>query len=905
MVPAVGQGNGLCRRAYAAKFNRDDTPSVFEIGYDEKFAYEAEPKIRRLDGCVTFMTADNGDAILGDLTLAQRAAVTHVDGPLLVLAGAGSGKTRTITRRMAYLAAQGIAPMNILAVTFTNKAAAEMRHRTLALLAGLSLRHGGAPTVSTFHSLCARLLREFSSAIGLPAAFGILDTADQLKLIKQALEKIGLSPENFAPARVLDKISGAKNRLQRVDAFAAAAAGYFDTSVARVYRVYEELLGASQAVDFDDLLLKTALLLRDNAEVRNQLQGRFRYILIDEYQDTNHAQFVIAHMLAMEHENICATGDPDQSIYAWRGANLSNILEFEKFFPRAKVVLLEQNYRSTKTILQAASSLISHNRQRKHKDLWTENTIGSKVIHICSADEKQEAREIVRRLRDWHEREGISWDKMAVFYRVNAISRVLEEALMEAGLPYQIVRGTEFYARKEVKDVLAYLKLLVNPDDTLSFQRVINVPARGLGGTSVSRLADYAAHAGISLPAACRRAEEVPGLTKRAVEAFQQFAALIDSLRLLAIPPACASHADRPPSGSPEVNQGAIGTNEFDPLYDPALAAEATACTELSNFSADADENSPPGPASHRDATGRSVSPHAGEGSGGSRRFPPVAAIMEEVIHRAGFIRESKTRTMDEESLQRQSNIQELINVATEYDLSARHAQDGRQNPSGSLSDYLTQVALVSDVDRLGEKSGAVTLMTLHAAKGLEFPVVAIVAMEEGILPHERAIGFQGRPQDVEEERRLCFVGMTRAMQQLILSHSCYRMIMGRSEGRVASRFLKEIPDECVVRIDLLAQERLAGSPGYRDETIDQARPLRTKPASYRDSARRSIAAAEPASAPARFRKGSLVRHQKFGVGRIAELTPVGEKTRVVVEFQSAGRRSLFLEHARLEPVDG
>ncbi len=852
---------------------------------------------------VTFMTADNGDVILGDLTLAQREAVTHVDGPLLVLAGAGSGKTRTITRRMAYLAAQGIAPMNILAVTFTNKAAAEMRNRTLALLAGLSLRHGSVPTVCTFHSLCARLLREFSSAIGLPAAFGILDTADQLKLIRQALEKNGLSPENFAPARVLDKISGAKNRLQQADAFAAAATGYFDTSVAKVYRVYEELLAAGKAVDFDDLLLKTALLLRDNAEIRNRLQGRFRYILIDEYQDTNHAQFVIAHMLAMEHENICVTGDPDQSIYAWRGANLSNILEFEKFFPRARVVLLEQNYRSTKTILQAASALITHNRLRKRKDLWTENAVGAKILRICSADEKQEAREIVRRLRDWHERGGISWDKMAVFYRVNAISRVLEEALMEAGLPYQIVRGTEFYARKEVKDVLAYLKLLVNPDDTLSFQRVINVPARGLGETSVSRLADFAAHAGISLPTACRRAEEIPDLTKRAVEAFRRFAALIDSLRILAIPPAGASHlparqagTDTLLPGSPEVSRDASGTNEFDPLYDPVLAAETTASTELSTFSADADENSPPGPDSHRDATGESGYPHAAEDPVGSRRFPPIATIMKEVIHRAEFIHESKTRTMDEESLQRQSNIQELINVATEYD---------RQNPAGSLADYLTQVALVSDVDRLGEKSGAVTLMTLHAAKGLEFPVVAIVAMEEGILPHERALGFQGRAQDVEEERRLCFVGMTRAMQQLILSCSCYRMIMGRSEGRLASRFLKEIPDECVVKIDLLTQERPAGSPGYRDENVDPPRPFRAKPAGYRDSAGKSIAAAEPASAPARFRKGSLVRHQKFGVGRIAELTPVGEKTRVVVEFQSAGRRSLFLEHARLEPVDG
>ncbi len=883
-------------------------------------------------------TSDAAETLLKGLTEPQREAVTHQAGPLLVLAGAGSGKTRTITRRIAYLvAAGGVAPGNILAVTFTNKAAGEMSRRTMQLLTAICPRYASAATVSTFHSLGARLLREFAPQLGAPAVPNILDTADQLKVVKQAVEKVGLSAEHFPPPRVLHTISGAKNRLQQPEAFAASAEGrrdYFHVQVGRIYGAYEELLRAAKAVDFDDLLLKTALLLRDHAAIREQLQDRYHHLLIDEYQDTNHAQFVIAHMLALGHGNICATGDPDQSIYAWRGANLSNILDFEKYFPNAKVVRLEQNYRSTKTILRAASGLISHNRMRKRKALWTDNPAGARITLFRAADEHQEAAEIVRRLRDFHDRHAVAWDQMAVFYRVNSISRVLEDALMKAAVPYQIARGTEFYARKEVKDVLAYLKLLANPDDDLSCERILNVPARGVGETSTGRLAAFAAGQRISLLAACRRAAEVEGLTPKASHGCLKFAALIDALRRQFLEPAVRS-GDPPPgpdpidtaaeptqdgtdfaaTGSPSFGTGGNRTvsaqagDPADPLFDPVLA---TASQEADPDAASTEVDMPPPP------------------SAPWLRRAPVARILEAVIDGAGFI--DKAAHIDEETLQRQSNIQELINVAAEFD---------RQNPAATLADYLQQVALVSDVDRLRDQSGAVTLMTLHAAKGLEFPVVAIAAVEEGLLPHSRVTNSDNGPRDIEEERRLLFVGMTRAMQHLLLSYSCYRMVMGRSEGRVGSSFLEEIPKDCLEPVDLMELERPAGSPGYRDNAVYLPRAHRRREPSPTPPRRGSTGAGQERGAASRFRSanaswasraappptgvpaaeasieprttgmrhslrsGLLVRHPTFGLGRVAEIHPAGDKTRVMVDFQGRGRTTLVLPPAPLEPVDG
>ncbi len=827
------------------------------------------------------------DGILAGLTPPQRQAVEHINGPLLVLAGAGSGKTRTITRRMAYLAASGISPHNILAVTFTNKAAGEMRGRTMELLSFLPPRKAQGVTVCTFHSLCVKLLRQFAPVLGMPTTFSILDTSDQLKMVKQALGKAGISPENFAPARVLDQISGAKSRLQTPEVFAAAASGFYNSNVAKAYRLYEELLRENRAMDFDDLLLKTAFLLRDHRDVLEQLQDRYQYILIDEYQDTNHAQFLIAKMLAAKHQNICATGDPDQSIYAWRGANMSNILEFERHFPKARVVLLEQNYRSTKTILKAASSLIAHNRVRKQKDLWTENPTGDRIVCITAADEQQEAQEIVRRLSRFHEDEKIGWEKMAVFYRVNSLSRVLEDALMKSGVPYQIVRGTEFYARREVKDVLAYLKLVLSPGDSISFERVINVPARGIGETSVSRITGFAAENGISTMEAAARAAEISGLSRRVVEGAVQFARMIKAMH----EKVAASIA----AAVPVDDAIAPNAEDSDFTADGAAAYADLDFAPETDDPAGANAGGPDAEAAEHFSESTSPTTAAGKSS------LPVAVIIEQLIRTAGFL---NLKQADEESLQRASNIQELINIAAEFD---------RQNPGGTLQDYLTQVTLVSDTDRMKADRGSVTLMTLHAAKGLEFPVVVIAGLEEGILPHDRAIGYQAKEDDIEEERRLAFVGITRAMERLIISHSAWRMIMGRSESRLKSRFIAELPPDCLEEIDLGRRQTDVGSIGFRDDAPRSMRPA-ARPAGFgRTATTPAVTGATENRAAsgildtgtAQFRTGQLVRHAKFGLGRIQELGDDPDQTRVVVEFQTTGRKTLILQFAKLERVDG
>jgi DNA helicase II / ATP-dependent DNA helicase PcrA len=796
----------------------------------------------------------NLDVILAGLTEPQREAVTHIEGPLLVLAGAGSGKTRTITRRIAYLVANGIAPWNVLAVTFTNKAAGEMRQRTLDLLRHLPPRMANGVTVSTFHSLCARLLREFAVQAGLAPTFNIADSADQLKLMKQAMENAGISVDHFPPARLLEKISSAKNRLQSAEQFAQEAGDFFERNAAKAYMAYDQLLRTSNVVDFDDLLLKTAVLLRDNAEVRKELQERFGYILIDEYQDTNHAQFVIAHMLAMEHQNICVTGDPDQSIYAWRGANLSNILEFEQFFPKAKVVLLEQNYRSTKTILKAASALIANNKRRKAKTLWTNNETGPQIQLIVAGDERQEAQEIVQRLKQLHDAQQIGWDRMAIFYRVNALTRVLEDALMKSAVPYQIVRGTEFYSRKEVKDVLAYLRLVVNPEDNVSLERVINVPTRGIGQTSISRLAAFAAQQQVNLLEACRRALTIEGLSKKTAEGCRSFAARVDSWRKRFVTevPAAEEAGD---AIEPETD------SDGEEVFDAALQ-EAPEVTEALAFSDELIEPvQQPKPTSS------------------------VAEIMETLINESGM--NGSTNEADEEELQRRANVLELINVAAEFD---------RSNPGGTLQDYLTQVTLVSDVDRMRDESGSVTLMTLHAAKGLEFPVVAIVGWEEGLLPHQRMMEQSITDNDMEEERRLAFVGITRAMKHLFLSRTIYRMIMGRSEARLPSRFVNEMPIDCFAVTDLTREAPPPGSAGFRDGALHYPR---------RPAAQKSAAEESQTTILRGFRRGSLVRHHTFGLGRIAELREEGERQVAVVEFKSVGRKTMILQFARLETVDG
>ena len=807
------------------------------------------------------------ESVLQGLTAPQREAATSIDGPLLVLAGAGSGKTRTITRRIAYMVACGIPSWNILAITFTNKAAGEMRDRVHALLGGESSRMARGVTVATFHSLCARLLRQYADPAGLPKTFSIFDTADQTKLIKQAIKDCALSTDNFQPGAVAGAISDAKNKLQTPAAYAASAGGFFEKNVARVYTKYEALLRESKGVDFDDLLLKTAILLRDNAAVRTEVETHYQYVLIDEYQDTNHAQFIIAHMLAMNHKNICATGDPDQSIYGWRGANIKNILEFEQFYPNAKVVLLEQNYRSTKVILQAASALIANNANRKKKDLWTENEAGENITILRTNDEHQEATEIIRRLKDFHERNNLSWDKFAVFYRVNSLSRNLEDALMKSGIPYQIARGTEFYARKEIKDVLAYLRVVTNPGDNVSLERIINVPARSLGDSSVTRVQHFASEHSLSLLEACAQADKVEGLTPRAKNACRRLAELFATWRGAPKPDQQGMPAGAAPT--------AVETDDAT-LSEPSLSELLSDSEEVSPLPATPMfDPFPPIPAP--------APPAAAPGA----PTPGVRDLMERIYRESGM--EAEFRKSDDPENDKAANVGELITVAAEFDV---------QNPGGTVEDYLQQVTLVSDVDKIQDGGGSVTLMTLHAAKGLEFPWVAIAGMEDGLIPHARAIGFGGDDDELEEERRLAFVGITRAMRNLTLSYARYRTIRGMQERTVASQFLKEMPAECFIEVDLTGEEEGVGSVDYRDGA---SHAWRAQAQRQRESTEQRE---EAQSAAAEFRRGILVRHPQFGLGRIEEIAPAGTMTRAVVQFQGAGRKTLILQYARLERVD-
>ena len=739
--------------------------------------------------------------LLADLNDPQRQAVQHIDGPLLLLAGAGSGKTRVITRRVAHLIDQGIPPWHILAITFTNKAAGEMAQRVAALG-----RPRGA-TVCTFHSLCARLLREYSAEANLTSNYSIYDRNDQIRIIKQSIENLDLPTASFSPARVHSAISSIKTKMQTVTQYAEQAGDFYSKNIARIYRQYEQLLAANNALDFDDLLARMAFLLRDKPEIRAQLSQRYRYVLIDEYQDTNRAQYLIAHSIAFEHKNICATGDPDQSIYGWRGADISNILEFETDYPNATVIRLEENYRSTKAILAAASNLIACNKNRKSKALWTSRTGGSDVHVVYVDDERAEANQVARRIADKHEK-GVPYSDMAVFYRVNALSRVVEEAFIRAGISYQIARGVEFYNRKEVKDVLAYLKALANPADDLSCKRIINTPARGIGAATIDKLEKLGVRAGCSLLEACGRATEA-GLSAAPIKKISTFVRLINQL------------------------------------------AQTDGKT--------------------------------------------VQDIVEDVATKTGLT--ASLEKMGEEGQQARANIEELISTAAEFDLS------GEGDEPRTLAEYLHQISLISDVDHYDSKAGAVTLMTLHAAKGLEFPVIFIVGCEDGLLPFQRPDEYAspGFDDKLEEERRLAFVGITRAEDDVTLSAAKFRMIRGRTTPQAASKFLSELGTEGIAFEDMTTPAEVAG-------------PQRTWPKNtsrggfYDDVEERKLieALADANPMPPEYeylRVGSRVRHQKFGVGKIVSLSQPWPDTRAKVEFPGLGTKTLVLSMAKLELV--
>jgi DNA helicase II / ATP-dependent DNA helicase PcrA len=715
--------------------------------------------------------------ILNNLTDAQRQAVTHIEGPILVLAGPGSGKTRVIVQRVAYLINQGVAPRNILAITFTNKAAQEMRDRLIAQ------QIGRGSTICTFHSLAARLLREFAAEVGISANFSIYDTADQKAAMLTALKVCEFDSHNFPPARMLARISGYKNDLLTPDQLIKTNEfDFYTEKMARIYQAYQDQLTLNVAVDFDDLLMKLAFLLRDKPQVRDALNARYRFVLVDEYQDTNHCQYQIARGLALQHSNLFVTGDPDQSIYGWRGADIGNILAFEEDYPNAKLVRLEENFRSIPQILSVADELIRVNQQRKHKQLFTSKADGEMPRLFEFYNEYEEAAGMVQWVRQLRQ-QSREYRDMAVFYRVNSMSRILEEALRKGGIPYQIVRGVEFFQRREIKDMIAYLRLLINPVDTVTLKRVINQPARGIGTTTVERLFSYSETTGKNIWQTLNSVEEVSSLNAAARVRIKNFTQMIIDL------------------------QG-----------------------QLNN---------------------------------------PVAYIMTQVCEKTGM-KESLAAEKTEEPA---ANVAELINSAVQFD---------SENEQPTLAEYLQQIALVSDSDAYDAQAGAVSLMTLHSAKGLEFPAVFIIGVEDGLIPHTRSVSSE---QDVEEERRLLFVGITRAQEHLALSYSRNRTIQGASLATIRSEFLRN----------------LSGLQ-YCDLSTEQNPEQPEEDSSFDDNGDDSPDYDNDGIAG--FALGQLVRHPSLGIGRIERLMPARDDSRVIVQFKSGARKTLVLKYARLEKLD-
>ncbi len=719
-------------------------------------------------------TATELETLLSGLNDPQREAVTYGEGPLLILAGAGSGKTRVLTHRIAYLVATDAAkPNEILAITFTNKAAGEMRERA-ELLVGRRVR---AMWVMTFHAACARMLRAHADKLGYTRRFTIYDQADARRLIKRCLDDLGIDPKRFTPASIHNQISDAKNKLRDADSYAQMVGSFFEQTVADVYRAYERELHRMNAMDFDDLLVRAVNVLELFQEVRDHYAGTFRHVLVDEYQDTNHAQYRWLQLLAEERRNLMVVGDDAQSIYGFRGADIRNILEFEDTFPDAHVVKLEQNYRSTQTILDAANAVIRNNRGQKPKSLWTELGQGDPIRIRELEDEHAEARFVTGEIQRLLDDGGVSRAEVAVFYRTNAQSRVLQDTLVRGDVPYQVIGGTKFYERAEIKDAIAYLITLVNPQDAGAFTRIVNSPRRGIGATSLSRLLAFSNTTGISIWDAASDPEQVPGLGGPAVKAFKRFMATMHVLR------------ERVEAG------------------------------------------------------------------------PPIAELLKEMLQETGYL-ESLEAERTIEAQGRIENLDELVNVAAEYDAAA----EGDPAREPSLAEFLEQVALISDADERSDDEGLVTLMTLHNAKGLEYPIVFMIGCEEGVFPHSRALDEGG----LEEERRLCYVGITRAQRDLYLTYARTRNVFGARSFGAPSRFIGEIPDELTDR----ERQQPRGLAGVR------ARATSWASAGSSGGGGPSRDADAPPSAA--FRMGEDVTHPKFGEGVVTGLEPGGI---VVIRF--------------------
>ena len=739
--------------------------------------------------------------LLADLTPAQREAVTHVDGPLLVLAGAGSGKTRVITRRVAHMLGKGIGGGNILALTFTNKAAGEMRERIEALVPNSGV------WVGTFHSLCARLLRSYAPLVGLDRGYTIYDQADRLRAVKGVMERLNLDEVGVTPEKVDAAISRAKNDMVPPEKLAAWGDNdHVSAIVARVYKAYQERLRESSAVDFDDLLVHMVTILREQKDVRRDLDARFRYVLVDEYQDTNLAQYAIVRALSTDRPNLCVTGDPDQSIYGWRGANLNNILEFENDYPGTKVVKLERNYRSTKNILRVADHLIRFNKRRKPKSLTTENPVGAPVELAIYGTEADEAHGVVAKIAELVRAGEYEYRDVAIFCRITALTRGFESALRAAKIPYQIVGGVSFYERMEIKDVLAYLSLLNNPKDDIAFARAVNVPPRGVGKTTMDKLAERARALGLPMLAMAREASAVPGLKDRPARALRDFAMLMDELAAL--------------------------------------------------------------------------------------RDHPAEVVIRKLLDLSGYHKHLAADAKDGGE-DRLANVDELVSAAKQFD---------QEHPGLSVIDFVEEISLASAVDRWKDEAGAVTLMTLHAAKGLEFPVVFIVGLEQGLLPHSRASEDGAQ---LEEERRLLFVGITRARRELYLSHCRVREFRGQRTATIPSCFLGELPEEPMTVRDTSEFQPAAAFVDRRpgpNRSPAGAGGFRLTTAAALAGGPGTTAGPEDLNA---FRPGVSVLHPQYGLGRIVAVDGAGPNRKGRVAFAVGGERTFVLAKAPLRPVGG
>lgn len=722
-------------------------------------------------------------SLLDGLNREQQQAVQHTEGPLLILAGAGSGKTKVLTVRIAYLLAQGVNPYEILAITFTNKAAKEMKSRVEGLVGDVANRIW----LSTFHSFCAKFLRfELDNFLGYNSNFTIYDTSDSQVVIKAALKALNLDDKYYPVGAMISAISDAKNKLMFASDYRKQSRDFYQQKVADVYEYYERELRKNNALDFDDLLLVAVKLLQSNAAVLEKYSKRFKYVMIDEYQDTNHAQYLLAYLLSLHWKNIAVVGDADQSIYAWRGADIQNILDFEKDYPNCTSIKLEQNYRSTKIILDAANAVIDNNEGRPEKNLWTDKVEGAKIQHFTAQSEHEEAAFIGDTIVKKHDIHGVPYGDMAILYRTNAQSRVLEEALIKRALPYTMVGGTKFYDRKEIKDVLAYLRVLYNPFDDLSLLRIINVPKRSIGATTVSKLQDYARENGTSLFMTLTQLHLVDTIKGKTKEKLEEFGILIFTLV------------------------------------------------------AEMDDKS-------------------------------VLDILEAILDRTGYLAQLEEST-DPQDQARAENIGELLSVAKDF-------QD--TNPTGTVEDFLEQVALVNDVDSFEQEESKVTLMTLHAAKGLEFPIVFLGGLEEGLFPHSRTLM---NPEEIEEERRLAYVGITRAEKELYISNATTRTVFGRTSSYLPSRFIDEIPAELVD--SLRAKRRI---PDDIKPTVPRHMSVASRPVTKPIIRNEDIAD---------WKVGDTAIHSKWGNGKVVNVSGEGAGMKLTIEFPTQGVRVVMAKFA-------